>query len=168
MNDSPAPYAGEHRTPNKSDADIIDDETAAAFEVLQQRAGRMRTVEPRFNQMQEDIKAAISDIVPGLEWTTTRSRGESPCSAPFSNTTGYDVTLTPYSSDTPIPPELWPRVAESVNMIATANGFDSVDLGRPTGGSPTINLTDPDGGSILLGSGGRTALMITTGCYLEF
>lgn len=167
MNETPTPYSGDHRTGSRSEADIIDDETAAAFELLEQRTGRMQTVEPRFVQMQEEIKAAVSNIVPGLEWSTTRSRRQSSCTAPFSNTTGRSVTLTPYSSDTPIPAELWRSVAEAVNSIATANGFQGFDLDRPDGKFPTISLADPDGGSIKLGSGGRTALLISTGCYLE-
>ncbi|WP_187298301.1 LppA family lipoprotein [Rhodococcus sp. BS-15] len=167
MSNTPEPYEGEHRPRGQADSEIRAEETAAAFEELKQRAGRQSTVEPRFERMQEDIKEAISRLVPGLEWATTRSRSESPCAEPYSNTPGLNVTLVPFSSDDPIPADRWPAVREAVDSIAVANGFDGVDLGGGSADRRQMSLRDPDGGHILLGSGGRTALMITTGCYLR-
>ncbi|WP_415976019.1 LppA family lipoprotein [Rhodococcus sp. 077-4] len=167
MNNTPEPTEGEHRPRGKADSEIVAEQTAALFEELKQREGRQSTVEPKFERMQEDIKAAISTLVPGLEWSTTRSRSESPCSEPYSNTPGLNVTLVPFSSDTPIPADRWPAVLEAVNSIAVANGFDGVDLDHQDAQRSSVSLRDPDGGQILLGAGGRTALMITTGCYLR-
>lgn len=167
MNNTPEPYEGEHRPRGKADSEIVAEQTALRFEELKQREGRQSTVEPAFERMQEDIKAAISTLVPGLEWSTTRTRGESPCDEPYSNTLGSTVTLVPFSSDTPVPADRWPAVLDAVNSIAVANGFDGVDLEREDGQRRSVSLRDPDGGQILLGAGGRTALMITTGCYLR-
>lgn len=167
MNNTQEPYEGEHRPRGKADSEIKAEETAVLFEELRLREGRQATVEPRFERMQEDIKAAISTLVPGLEWSTTRTRGESPCAAPYASTPGIEVTLMPFSSDTPVPADRWPSVLEAVNSIATANGFDGVDLRSENADRRQVSLRDPDGGRILLGAGGRTALMITTGCYLR-
>ncbi|MDI9894251.1 MULTISPECIES: LppA family lipoprotein [Nocardiaceae] len=167
MSNTPEPYEGEHRPRGKADSEIKAEETAALFEELKQRPGRQSVVEPRFERMQEDIKTAISTLVPGLEWSTTRTRGESPCAAPYSSTPGIEVSLLPFSSDTPVPADRWPAVLEAVNSIAVANGFEGVDLTRDDGLRRSVSLRDPDGGQILLGAGGRTALMITTGCYLR-
>ncbi|WP_179278194.1 LppA family lipoprotein [Rhodococcus sp. 15-649-2-2] len=167
MSNTPEPYEGEHRPREKADSEIVAEQTALRFEELKQRVGRQSTVEPAFERMQEDIKEAISALVPGLEWSTTRTRGESPCDEPYSNTPGLNVTLVPFSSDAPIPADRWRAVLEAVNSIAVANGFDGVGQGRDGGTRRSVSLRDPDGGQILLGAGGRTALMITTGCYLR-
>lgn len=167
MNNTPEPYAGHHRPRGKADFECQAEETAALFEELKQREGRQSTVEPRFEWMQEDIKAAISTLVPGLEWSTTRTRGESTCAAPYSNTPGIEVKLLPYRSGTPVPADRWPAVLGSVNSNAVANGFDGIDLDHTDSDRRQVSLCDSDGGSILLGLGGRTALMITTGCHLR-
>ncbi|MEK8073571.1 LppA family lipoprotein [Rhodococcoides navarretei] len=167
MSNTAEPYEGDQRPRGKADSEIRAEETAALTEELKQRPGRQSVVEPKFEQMQEDIKAAISALVPGLEWSTTRTRSESPCSAPYSNTPGIEVKLLPYSSDTPIPPDRWAAVLEAVDSIAVANGFDGVDLNREDEQRRSVSMRDADGGRILLGAGGRTALMITTGCYLR-
>ena len=111
------------------------------------------------------IKAAISTLVPGLKWSTTRPRSQSPCTATYSNTRVIEVKLLPYSSDTPA--DRWPAVLGAVNSIAVANGFDGIDLDHTDGDRRQVSLRDSDGGSILLGSGGRIALMIRTGSYLR-
>lgn len=167
MNNTPEPYEGNHRPRGKADSEIVAEQTALAFEELKQREGRQSTVEPRFERMQEGIKAAISTLVPGLEWSTRLTRGESPCAAPYSDTPGIELKLLPYSSDTPVPADRWTAVLEVVNSIAVANGFDGIDLDHTDGDRCQVSLRDSDGGSILLGSGGRTALMIRTGCYLR-
>lgn len=164
MSSTPESNAGEQQ-PTRSD--VLREQTAAAYEALKQREGRMNAIEPQYDRMQEDIKAAVSAIVPGLEWSMTRPRGETSCGEPYSDTPGHDVKLIPYGSDSPIPGELWPAVAEAVNAIAVANGFDEGDLSRPDGDFRQLGLTEPNGGSITLESGGRTALLIMTGCYLS-
>ncbi|OZC83672.1 hypothetical protein CH254_22340 [Rhodococcus sp. 06-412-2C] len=167
MSNTPEPYEGEHRPRGKADSEIVAEQTAMRFEELKQREGRQSTVEPAFERMQEDIKAAISALVPGLEWSTTRTRSESPCDEPYSNTPGLNVKLVPFSSDAPIPADRWRAVLEAVNSIAVANGFDGTDLNSENAERRQVSFRDPDGGRILLGAGGRTALMITTGCYLR-
>ncbi|MDZ7910269.1 MAG: LppA family lipoprotein [Rhodococcus sp. (in: high G+C Gram-positive bacteria)] len=151
MSNTPEPYEGEQRPRGKADSEIKAEETAALFEELKQREGRQSTVEPMFAQMQEGIKAAISILVPGLEWSTTRTRSESPCDQPYSSTPGLNMTLTLFSSDTSIPADRWLAVLNAVNAIAVTNGFDGVDLNNENADRRQISLHDPDGGSIRLG-----------------
>lgn len=112
-------------------------------------------------------------VVVNSEWVSETRRAHNPAAAAQRNThrpsstPGIEVSPLPFSSDTPVPADRWPAVLEVVHSIAVANGFEGIDLTGDEGLRRLVSMRDHQGGQILLGAGGRTALKITTGCYLR-
>jgi hypothetical protein len=120
--------------------------------------------------MLDQMRTAISGIVPTLHWKTARSfqDGSAFCGEPFTDVPGtstaaYDAGV----GEGGIPDADWPRVEQAVIEIAKKHGFTTVTPLVSKTGDHVLDIHGPWGARLELGSEVNTVLGIFGACFLH-
>jgi hypothetical protein len=128
-----------------------------------------------YEAMLDDMRRALSGVVPTLKWETYSSQrdGISFCEKPFTKIEGaIHPNFDSGSAHGGIPEQAWPDAVRAVDAIARRHGFtDNADIATNPGinGQPRTRITvwkGPHGATVELGSKLGTVLTVYGGCYL--
>lgn len=121
--------------------------------------------EARYTQMQEEIKASVTAVVPSVQWQARREPGLSNC-AEFTTTWAQNVRMPLWGAKGSIPEDLWPEALTAVAKVTSRYGFTnpSHTVDRP--GDHDVRMAGDFGGYLDFGFRVDVTLGIHAGCYL--
>lgn len=143
--------------------------TAAELHELLERPDAEEVL-TRQDDMLAAISAALTQTVPGTQWTRDSEGDSVPC-GDFGSTDGNKYTSPRFQSLNPIPADRWAEASQAVIDVAADYGFTVVHT-RTENPGPDQPLfleivTDDDHGNRLwLGSRKHANFYVRTGCYL--
>ncbi|KZM69659.1 LppA family lipoprotein [Nocardia terpenica] len=153
-------------TEGDSSKPTSDKETAAATQRLLGRPS-LEDAEAQLRSAVEQIAAAGTDLIPGMQWSWNRERTPSGCDKPYDRTDGRIVYLQEYVSNTPVPDNVWQAFAERAHAIAAQVGATTPETMQNAPGNHDVWFFNPeDGTTIKIGSQVATVISGTVGCHL--
>lgn len=143
-----------------------DDEVAAAEAQLNQWPSLEET-EPQIVAAVEQIRDAVTAIVPTLQWRWNRERSQGTCAGPFAKTNGVSVDLPNMFAEDPIPDTNWEAARAAAEKVAATVGATTASTGHDEPGNHLVTFTGDNGNKITIGSGKSTIISGNTGCRLR-
>ncbi|MEG8183826.1 hypothetical protein GZH49_35745 [Nocardia terpenica] len=141
-------------------------ETARATQNLLGRPS-LEDTEARLRSVVEQIAAAGTELVPGMQWYWNGDREMGGCDKPYDDTEGRIAYLPDYVSNTPIPDAVWSAFLERVRPIAAQMGATAPTTMQNTHGNYEVWFSSPDDGTtIKVGSQAATVISGIVGCHL--
>ena len=128
---------------------------------------RSADISATFNQMQVEIRAAVTTVVPAVSWAPRREPGASGCSGDLVGKGGRTAFLQPWGAQIPIPDEQWPAVVDAVDAAIAPYKFGPLAPIVDRAGDHTSEAIGPYGATVEIGSGNHVILSVITGCHPE-
>ncbi len=127
-------------------------------------------LEREYLAMLDEMRAALSGVVPALRWRTPRSsvRGGSLCREPFTTVDG--AAIGDYDSGSAlgnVPDADWPRAVQVVAGIAARHGLTQLTPLTDRPGDHVVNISGPWGQSLEFGTAVDTTLAVFGPCLLH-
>lgn len=124
-------------------------------------------VSATYDQMQADIRTAVSTVAPSVVWAQRREPGAAICTDEATGQDGEVRTIQPWGAPGPISDEQWPAVVTAVNTTIATYEFGAL--------SPIVDRTNdhlaeavgPFGATIQIGTAKNVILSVITGCHPE-
>ena len=128
---------------------------------------RSAEVSATFNQMQVEIRNAVTTVVPAVVWAPRDKPGAAICTGDATGQDGQIQAIQPWGAQIPIPDEQWPAVAAAVAAAIAPYKFGPLApiVDRP--GDHTSEAIGPYGATVEIGSGNHVILLVITGCHPE-
>lgn len=128
---------------------------------------RSADISATFNQMQVEIRNAVTTVVPAVVWVPRSEPGASGCGGDLAGQGGRRQAIQPWGAGSPIPDQQWPAVVAAVNTAAAPYKFGPL---APIVDRPNDHLAEavgPYGATIQIGTGKKVVLSVITGCHPE-
>lgn len=125
------------------------------------------TVSATYDQMQADIRTAVTAAAPSVVWKLRHEPGAAGCDGDLAGQGGRTAFLQPWGAPGPISDEQWPAVVTAVNTAIASYEFGALS---PIADQPADHLAEavgPYGATVEIGTGKNVILSVITGCHPE-